>query len=86
MPRTTDKNMRKIEVFEQEGIFTIRHFRPDTGVFDQTFSDEIIFLEALGSYLYLSEHKVDVKCEVGIAPIVVGFLEAVVSTQYVSKY
>lgn len=78
--------MRKIEVFEQEGIFTIRHFRSDGGIFDQTFSDEINFLESLGSYLYLSEDKVDLKCEIGIAPIVVGFLEAVVSTQPVSRY
>lgn len=78
--------MRKIEVFEQEGIFTIRHFRPYTGIFDQTFSDEIIFLEALATHLYLSEGSVDLKCEIGIAPIVVDFLEAVISTQPVSKY
>lgn len=76
--------VRKIEVFEEEGIFTIRHFRPETGIFDQTFSEEIVFLEALGTYLYLSEDKVDLKCEIAIAPIVVGFLEAVVSTQSVS--
>lgn len=72
--------MRKIQVFEEEGIFTIRHHRSHSRIFDQTFECEIVFLESLATHLYLSDEETSLDVEMGIAPIVVSFLESVVAS------
>jgi len=69
--------MRTVEIFKENGIFTIRHFMAAGVQFDQNFDDEILFLGAVGSFFHSAAGDYDVKVEREIAPIVMSFLMAI---------
>lgn len=71
--------MRRIELFEEEGLFFIRHHLPNGNKFDQVYECEVEFLSSLASFIYLSSPmKLGIDIEVGVASTVMPFLEGLV--------
>lgn len=68
--------MRRIQLFEDEGVFIIRHYLPRGRMFDQSFESEIDFLETLATFLYVTQpEKIGLDVEMGVGYLVIPFLE-----------
>lgn len=78
--------MRTVQLFKENGIFTIRHHVAANRILDQNFDDEILFLGALGTFLYSAIGDYDIQVEREIAPIVASFLLAVTSKPRTLSY
>lgn len=72
------KPLRKIQLFKEDDLFTIRHFRSSGHTFDDVHEDEISFLKAVGVFLYTSEGSYDVQVERELEPLVVSYLAGVI--------
>ncbi|CAM3319435.1 hypothetical protein FITA111629_15580 [Filibacter tadaridae] len=71
---------RKVDLFEEEGLYFIRYHLPNGHRFDQVYSGEVEFLGAVASFLYSSDpYFYDVNIEKEIAPIVLSFIGSLVA-------